>query len=293
MLKKNASYSFFKIATIVLLCLCLTTIGYLVFMHNENMETERILKTEKQQIITDLKKANERLDVAIRENTDLKLDLVLEKNKITGLLDQIRNTDVNLKAILKYKREIERLNQVVFALKKDKLQLIKSNQEYKNQRDSTIMILGSAIKFSDTLIKKNIDLKKEIKKENTISVYNLKVFPINISKKGNVLHTVNANKVNSLRINFMVSGNNFAEPCVKKYYIQVIDFDGNVFGEKLVKKFDNSILFYNVASTEVNFVNKNVDVIQVIPGRDFKKGTYFVNIFDQDELVSKASFTLI
>jgi hypothetical protein len=37
--------------------------------------------------------------------------------------------------------------------------------------------------------------------------------------------------------------------------------------------------------------NKTVDVTSK-RGKDFPKGTYYVNIFDKDQLVSKTSFTL-
>ncbi len=38
--------------------------------------------------------------------------------------------------------------------------------------------------------------------------------------------------------------------------------------------------------------NKTVQVSRDLPGKDFAKGTYFVNVFDQDLLVSKTSFML-
>ena len=44
--------------------------------------------------------------------------------------------------------------------------------------------------------------------------------------------------------------------------------------------------------TNVKYANKTVDVSEDLPGKDFAKGTYFVNVFDKDELVSKTSFTL-
>lgn len=252
-----------------------------------------VLKAEKEAIIKDLKKTRDGLNVAIKESADFKSELIIEKSKVSKLLVQISKMDANLNTILNCRREIDRLNRVVTALKQDKLQLIKSNQEYKSQRDSTIFMLGNVIRFGDTLLKTNISLKKEIKKEAVILVNNFKVYPINVSKKGNVLHTVNANKVNYLRINFVVSGSKAATPCLKKYFIQIIDFEGNVFGDKLAAKFGNSILFYSAAPTEINFVDKNVEVEQFIPGTGLRKGTYFVNVYDEDLLVSKASFTLI
>ncbi len=44
--------------------------------------------------------------------------------------------------------------------------------------------------------------------------------------------------------------------------------------------------------TNVKYENKTVQVTEDLPGKDFAKGTYFVNVFDKSELVSKTSFTL-
>ena len=44
---------------------------------------------------------------------------------------------------------------------------------------------------------------------------------------------------------------------------------------------------------EVKFENKTVQVNEEVAGKDFAKGTYFVNVFDKNaELVSKTSFEL-
>ena len=49
---------------------------------------------------------------------------------------------------------------------------------------------------------------------------------------------------------------------------------------------------YSFIST-VKYENKTVQVNEEVPGKDFAKGTYFVNVFDKNaELVSKTSFEL-
>jgi hypothetical protein len=42
----------------------------------------------------------------------------------------------------------------------------------------------------------------------------------------------------------------------------------------------------------VKYDNKTIDISQDLPGKDFAKGTYTVNVFDKAELVSKTSFSL-
>ena len=77
----------------------------------------------------------------------------------------------------------------------------------------------------------------------------------------------------------------------KEYYVQVIDSKNNVLGDKQTINFDQKTLTYSFIS-KVKYENKTVNVSEDLPGKDFAKGTYFVNVFDKSELVSKTSFTL-
>lgn len=74
------------------------------------------------------------------------------------------------------------------------------------------------------------------------------------------------------------------------YYVQVIDSKNNVLGEKRPSLSENS-LTYSFATT-VKYENKSVEVSQDLPGTNFEKGLYFVNVFDKGELVSKSNFSL-
>ena len=94
-----------------------------------------------------------------------------------------------------------------------------------------------------------------------------------------------------LRISFTIAGNEIAQSGDKTYYVQVIDSKNNVLGQKKSENFDGNELTYSFTST-VKYENKTVQVSENLPGKDFAKGTYFVNVFDKGELVSKSSFVL-
>ena len=65
----------------------------------------------------------------------------------------------------------------------------------------------------------------------------------------------------------------------------------NVLGNKETVSFGENSLTYSFTTT-VQYENKTVEVSEQLPGKDFAKGTYYVNVFDKDELVSKSSFSL-
>ena len=73
--------------------------------------------------------------------------------------------------------------------------------------------------------------------------------------------------------------------------MQVIDSKNNVLGDKKTVTFGDETLTYSFMST-VKYENKTVQVTEDLPGNNFEEGTYFVNVFDKKEMVTKTSFTL-
>lgn len=261
-------------------------------MYDENQKTKEVLTSEKTKIVNELKKSKRNLELAINENTAYKEDLLLEREKVSILLDEIGKANIDLAAILKYKKEVRRLNNVVADLNKQNESLVKSNLVYKTQRDSTILILGNAKRYRDSLIAMNENLHAKVARTGAkISVIDLKVNCLAQSKNDEIKITDRAKKTNKLRVDFTVIGNKIANSCMKKYYIQIIDAENNVIGDGKSKKFGSSVLYYSDV-LEVKYQNKTVEVQRDFLDENFAKGTYYANIFDNDELVSKTSFCL-
>ena len=89
----------------------------------------------------------------------------------------------------------------------------------------------------------------------------------------------------------MIAENQIAKSGDKTYYVQVIDSKSNVLGDKKTEMFGEKSLTYSFV-TSVKYENKTVKVEKDLPVTDIQSGSYFVNIFDKAELVSKTSFTL-
>ena len=94
-----------------------------------------------------------------------------------------------------------------------------------------------------------------------------------------------------MKVSFTIAENSIAKSGDKTYFVQVIDSKSNVLGDKKTETFGEKSLTYSF-TTNVKYENRTVQVSQDLPGKNFEKGTYFVNIFDKNELVSKTSFTL-
>ena len=260
-------------------------------LHQKSKETEKILNNEKNLVVNDLRKTKDSLELAILDNTSLKSDLIIERQKVNNLLTEINNSNIDIAALIKYKKEVSKLKFIVKSLSKDKFELKKNNEMLKIQRDSTILVLSNAKKYNDTLLSLNEDLNKVIKTGSMISVVNLQTSTNKQLRTGDLKPTDMASKVNILRISFLVVGNKMTKPSKKEYYVQIIDTKNNIVGEKLTKQYGSMTLDYSYIST-VKFKNETIEVVSDLELNNLEKGTYFVNVFDKGELASKTSFAL-
>ncbi|HFG0464997.1 TPA: hypothetical protein ACGFUB_000955 [Flavobacterium psychrophilum] len=290
-MKIITNISSIKLISIGLAISLFCCLGFSYKIYHDFKITERILNAKKNEIISELKKSKDSLELAISENSLLKTDLIIERQKVTNLLDEINNTNIDLASLIKYKTEINRLKNIVASLTKEKLQLKKNNELLKIQRDSTILVLTQSKKYNDTLVAMNEDLNRVIRKGSKISIINLKTSTLKQTKSGDLESTDKASRVNLLQITFMVVGNKITKPCEKEYYVQIIDSKNNIIGEKNTKNFGVMILNYSYYSL-VKFKNESLEVTAEITLENIKKRNYFVNVFDKYNLVSKTTFAL-
>ncbi|MEO8236314.1 MAG: hypothetical protein ABI549_12925 [Flavobacterium sp.] len=279
------------IAVVLLLALvCSLSISYTVY--GDLMLTQKNLTEQKNTIIKELQISKDSLEIAISENSSFKTDLIIERQKVTNLLNEIKDNTVDVVSIIKYKEEVSRLKDIVATLTKDKIELKIKNDILKEQRDSTILVLANAKESNEKLAGMNdYYVNKVLNKDSKISVVNLKAISFKQSKKGEIIETDKASKVNLLEISFMVIGNKRQKDCDKNYYVQIIDSKNNVIGKNNVKKFGEQILNYSYESP-VRFKNESLEVTAQLDVENIEKGNYIVNVFDKNELASKISFAL-
>jgi hypothetical protein len=90
------------------------------------------------------------------------------------------------------------------------------------------------------------------------------------------IETDKARRADVLKISFTIAENQIAKSGDKVYYVQV-DSKNNVLGDKKIIDFGADTLTYSFMTT-VKYENKTVQVTENLPGKDFEKGTYFVNV---------------
>jgi len=278
----------------IIAVLAVLLIGSLVYIFKLSSDTEVVKTeltstlTEKESVMKDLQELKATYDAAIAENTSMSDELIQERDKVVALMDDLNKSKGD---VSKYRSQVQAMQSKMKTLVAENDELKKQNGVLTTQRDSTIVVLGESKKYNEVLVGQNEELAKTVEKGAKLSVLNTKTSAYKLRSSGKQIETDKASRADILKVSFTIAENQIAKSGDKTYYVQVIDAKNNVLGEKKTESFGDNSLTYSFKTT-VKYENKTVQVSEDLPGKDFAKGTYFINVFDNDELVSKTSFSL-
>jgi len=293
-MENQKSNSSLKAIIIALSILLLGSLFYIFKLTTDatTLQTEvKTTKTEKENVYKDLQELKATYDAAIAENTSMSDELIAEREKVVGLMAQLEKSKGDAASMAKYKQQFLALQTKMTGLMQEVEVLKKQNQTLTTNLDSTKTVLSESKNYNQVLVGQNEELSKTVEKGSKLSVLNLKTAAFKLKSSGKQIETDKAKRADILKISFTIAENSIAKSGDKTYYVQVIDSKSNVLGDKVTTSFGDKSLTYSF-TTQVKYENKTVDIVQDLPGKDFEKGTYFVNVFDKSELVSKTSFTL-
>lgn len=288
--KNNSSL---KAIIVVLAILLAGSLAYMYKISSDAKTTETALVKDKDTAMEELALLKTKLDAAIAENTSVSDELIIEREKVVKLMEDLKKSQGDVASLKKIQAQYNALNAKFNALVKENGLLKDQNMTLVSKVDSLNMALGESMRFNDTLVIQNENLAKTVEKASKLTVMNLRTQAIKEKSSGREVETSRARRADKLKVCFSVAQNEVAKSGDRVYYVQIIDSKNNVLGEKKVENFGDMTLTYSFTTT-VAYENKSVDVCESLDGNgvDFEKGTYFVNIFDKGTLVSKTSFTL-
>ncbi|MFE3871685.1 hypothetical protein ACFX5F_10665 [Flavobacterium sp. ZS1P70] len=281
----------------IIAVLAVLLVGSLVYIFKMTSDTDVVkteLKTtltEKESVMKDLQELKSTYDAAISENTSMSDELTQERDKVVNLMNDLSKSKGDVASLAKYKTQSIALQSKMKVLMAENEGLKKQNTTLTTQRDSAVVVIGEAKKSNEALAGQNEELSKVVEKAAKLTVLNTRGSAYKLKSSGKEVATDKASRADVLKISFTIAENQVAQSGTKSYYVQVIDSKNNVLGDKKTETFGDNTLTYSFVSN-VNYENKTVDVTENLRGKDFPKGTYFVNIFDKDQLVSKTSFSL-
>ncbi|MES2812829.1 MAG: hypothetical protein V4670_10210 [Bacteroidota bacterium] len=284
----------FKVLIILLTTTLLASFFYIYKMSDRSkkiivsLRQEKLeLVNEKQAILNDLEKSKIYLEKALSNKSSLTDQLKKEKEKVDQLIAQIKsikNTEIDNTQIEQFKQNAENSDAKITLL-------IKELDRYKKKVDSTNVVLKKERKAIDTLKNSNKKLSSKITEATKLYFYDLKIAPLKLRSSGNEITTEKANKVDIIKVSFMIAQNDFVKSTTKEFYIQIIDSKNNVIGDKKVENFGKDILTYS-ATSKIKYDSKTIEVEREIPVSELEKGTYFINVFDKAKLILNTTLTL-
>ena len=283
-----------KSLVIVLSVLFALSLVYIYKLTTDVNSTETKLATtlsEKDQVMKDLKDLKTTYDAAIAENTSMSDELIAEREKVVALMADLKKSNGNVASMAKYKKQYLALESKMKGLVAENETLKKDNTVLKVQRDSTIVVLDESKKTNKELTGQNENLTKTVEKGSKLAIVNLKSSAFIVRSSGKEIATDKASRADILKVSFTIAENSIAKSGDRKYYIQVIDSKNNVMGERQTERFADKTLTYSYIAN-VKYDNKTVDVVNNIKADKLEKGTFYVNIFDNGQLISNAIFTL-
>ncbi|KVV14687.1 hypothetical protein [Flavobacterium sp. TAB 87] len=278
----------------IIAVLAVLLVGALVYIFKMTSDTEVVKTeltssmTEKESVMKDLQELKTTYDAAIAENTSMSDELIQERDKVVNLMDELNRSKGD---VSKYRKQASSLQSKMNTLIAENDELKKQNGVLTVQRDSTVTVLGESKKYNEVLVGQNEELSKTVEKASKLTILNTKTSAYKMRSSGKQIETDKASRADVLKVSFTIAENQVAKSGDKTYYVQVIDSKNNVLGDKKTETFGENTLTYSF-TTKVKYENKTVNVSEDLPGKDFAKGSYFINIFDNDQLVSKTSFTL-
>jgi len=281
-----------KVIIGILAFLLVASLAYMYKMSSSAKETQTTLVDEKSKVMNELETLKVSYDKAIAENTSMSDELIAERDKVVKLMADLEKSKGDAASLRKYKDRFFKLQDTNKSLLAQVDDLKKENANLTTQRDSTVTVLDESKKYNEVLIGQNEELSKTVEKGSKLSVLNLKTAAYKQRSSGKQIATDKASRADVLKVNFTIAENAIAKQGDRTYYVQVIDSRNNVLGNKQTVNFGEQSLTYSFTKV-VPYENKSVTVTEDLPGEDFAKGTYFVNIFDENgEGISKSSFIL-
>ena len=282
-----------KILIGLLVVLLVSLAGYTYTLIQQNKETVLFLEADKAEVQKELEAIVVSYNEILQDNELKDKDLIAARDRIVVLLDSVKNYKANLSIINRYKAQVR-------ALKNERTQLFKRadsllivTQRLAIEKDSTTAVLNKTIKVVDSVTTANTQLFNSLEKGALIGITNLDATAIIVRKGGKIKQTKRASRADKIRVCYTIAPNTLAQAGDRVLYVQVINPDNNIIGDKSNITFGQDLLTYS-KSESVFYENQALDVCAIIgtTGQDVLKGLYTINIFDAQRQIGSTTLML-
>ena len=275
------------IGLLVVLLIALGVYTYHLFSENQDSKNSiTSLETEKKDIEFELEELIANYEEVIQSNEIKDKDIIEAKARIETLLADVKNAKFNEGLLKRYRAEIATLKQERIVLFRKADSLSKENIVLLAERDSTNVVLSDTYKVVDSINQSNSMLSETLKSGALVKAINLKSDGVIVRNSGKIVETQRASRADKLRACFTLAPNEIAESGDKLLYIQVINPENNILGEKANITMGEELLTYS-SVVKVFYEKDALDVCSLIDANedDLVKGRYIINVFEESRIL--------
>ena len=282
-----------KILIGLLVVLLVSLAGYTYTLIQQNKETVLFLEADKAEVQKELEALVVSYNEILQDNKLKDKDLIAARDRVIVLLDSVKNYKANLSIITRYKAQVRGLKNERAQLFKRADSLLVVTQRLAIEKDSTTAVLIKTIKVVDSVTTANTQLFNSLEKGALIGISNLDATAIIVRKGGKIKETKRASRADKIRVCYTIAPNTLAQAGDRVLYVQVINPDNNIIGDKSNITFGQDLLTYS-KSESVFYENQALDVCAIIgsTGQDVLKGLYTINIFDAQRQIGSTTLML-
>ena len=282
-----------KILIGLLVVLLVSLAGYTYTLIQQNKETVLFLEADKAEVQKELEALVVSYNEILQDNKLKDKDLIAARDRIIVLLDSVKDYKANLSIITRYKAQVKGLKNERAQLFKRADSLLVVTQRLAVEKDSTTAVLIKTIKVVDSVTTANTQLFNSLEKGALIGISNLDATAIIVRKGGKIKETKRATRADKIRVCYTIAPNTLAQAGDRVLYVQVINPDNNIIGDKSNITFGQDLLTYS-KSESVFYENQALDVCAIVgtTGQDVLKGLYTINIFDAQRQIGSTTLML-
>jgi cell division protein FtsB len=282
-----------KILIGLLVVLLVSLAGYTYTLIQQNKETLLFLEADKAEVQKELEAIVVSYNEILQDNELKDKELIAARDRIVVLLDSVKNYKANLSIINRYKAQVRGLKNERTQLFKRADSLLIVTQRLAIEKDSTTAVLNKTIKVVDSVTTANTQLFNSLEKGALIGITNLDATAIIVRKGGKIKQTKRASRADKIRVCYTIAPNTLAQAGDRVLYVQVINPDNNIIGDKSNITFGQDLLTYS-KSESVFYENQALDVCAIVgtTGQDVLKGLYTINIFDAQRQIGSTTLML-
>lgn len=282
-----------KILIGLLVVLLVSLAGYTYTLIQQNKETVLFLEADKAEVQKELEALVVSYNEILQDNKLKDKDLIAARDRIIVLLDSVKDYKANLSIITRYKAQVKGLKNERAQLFKRADSLLVVTQRLAVEKDSTTAVLIKTIKVVDSVTTANTQLFNSLEKGALIGISNLDATAIIVRKGGKIKETKRASRADKIRVCYTIAPNTLAQAGDRVLYVQVINPDNNIIGDKSNITFGQDLLTYS-KSESVFYENQALDVCAIVgtAGQDVLKGLYTINIFDAQRQIGSTTLML-